>query len=122
MCSSDLEVVLSDPPPECDDASYNSELNDWPACVGLLCDNGKAHLSSPQKLEVDSVHPTLSLARHPDSSSKLDPHFLVSGYLLLQDDPYLLQQPGLSRICNLDLSFCSRIHVGHWASMVQFGY
>jgi hypothetical protein len=111
-------VALSDLPPGCDDASYNSELNDWPACVGLLCDNGKAHLSLPQKLKVDSVHPTLSLPKHLDSASKLDPHFLVSGY---QDDPYLLQQPDLNRICNPDLSFYNRTHVGHWASMVLFG-
>ena len=106
-------MVLFDPPPECDDASYNSELNDWPACVGLLCDNSKARLILPQRLEEDSIHPTPSLARHLDSASKLDPHFLISGYLLLQDDPYLRQQPDLHRIYNPDLSSCNRTHVGH---------
>ena len=115
-------MSLSDLPPGCDDASYSSELNDWLACAGLLCDNSKAHLSLPQKLEVDSVHPTLSLPRQLDSASKLDPHSLVSDYLLLQDDPYLLQQPDLNRIYNPDLSSYNRTHVGHWASMVQFGY
>ena len=115
-------MVLFDPPPECDDASYNSELNDWPACVGLLCDNSKARLILPQKLEEDSIHPTLSLARHLDSASKLDPQSFVSDHLLLQDDPYSLQPPDLSRIYNPDLFFCNRIHVGHWASMVLLGY
>ena len=89
--------------------------------MGLLCDNSKARLTLPQKLEVDSVHPTLSLARHLDSASKLDPQFLVSGYLLLQDGPYLLQQPDLNRIYNPDLFSYNQTYVGHWASMVLFG-
>ena len=115
-------MVLFDLPPECDDANYNSELNDWPACTGLLCDNGKAHLSLPQKLEVDSVHPTLSLPRHLDSASKLDHQFSASAHLLHRVDPCLPQQLDQNRICNPDLFSCNRIHVGHWAAMVQFGY
>ena len=106
-------MALSDLPPGCDDASYNSELNDWPACVGLLCDNSKARPILPQKLEEDLIPPILSSAKHLDSASKLDPPSFVSDHLLLQDGPYSLQQPDLNRIYNPDLFFCNRIHVGH---------
>ena len=85
-------MALSDLLPEYDDANCNSELNDWLACEGLLCDNSKAHLILLQRSEVDLVPPTLSLARHLDSASKLDPQFFASGYLPLRDGPCLPQQ------------------------------